>query len=60
MLLEIIFWGVLAVVAGAFADKAEKQGRLATMAILMIITFLLSVFCLGTGFAWMLQLKGVI
>ena len=60
MLIEIIFWGALAVIAGALADKAEKQGRLAKMAIFMIIACLLSIFCLGTGFAWMLQFKGVL
>ena len=54
MLIEIIFWGALAVIAGALADRAEKQNRIAKASVYMAIACLLSIFCLGTGFAWML------
>lgn len=60
MLIEIIFWGALAVIAGALADRAEKQNRMAKASIYMVIASLLAIFCLSAGFSWMLQFKGAL
>lgn len=60
MLIEIIFWGALAVIAGALADKAEKQGKFAKATIYMVAASFLAIFCLSAGFSWMLQFKGAL
>ena len=60
MLTEIIFCGVLAIIAGAMADTAESRLQPVKALVLILIMLAFCGLALWAGLAWAIQIKGAL